>query len=284
MTVADGPAEQAKRARGKRPPEGDPVVDRALALLAAFDAGHRVLTLRELSRRSDIPVSSTLRLAGRLLAWGALERDEEGRYTVGLRLLEVAALAPRGHGLRQVALPFMSDLAAVTHQHVQLAVREGFEATLVERFSSHAAVPVLYRVGGKMPLHCTGMGLALLAYAPAEVQEEVLAQPLHDEPDRNLIPAAVMRRTLAEVRRERLAIYRRRDADPLVAVAAPIIVEHDVAVAAIGVLLPEREAQPRRLGYALRTAAQSISRQLGGPTGLDTRQTALQAGHGPARG
>jgi DNA-binding IclR family transcriptional regulator len=284
MTVAGEPDGQAKRVRGKRPPEGEPVIDRAFALLAAFDAGHRVLTLRELSRRSGIPVSSALRLAGRLVAWGALERDEDGRYTVGLRLLEVASLAPRGHGLRQVALPFMSDLAAVTQQHVQLAVREGLRATLVERFSWHAAVPVLYQVGGKLPLHCTGMGLALLAFAPVEVQEEVLAQPLHDEPDRNLVPPAVMRRTLAEVRHERLAIYRRRGPDPLVAVAAPIIGEHDVAIAAIGVVLPEREAQPRRVGYALRTAAQSISRQLGGPSALDARQAALQPAAGPARG
>src|ERR1700744_5939611 len=197
-----------KRVRGKRPPDGAPVVDRALALLAAFDAGKRSLSLRDLSRRSGIPVSSTLRLAGRLLAWGALERDEEGRYSIGLRLLEVASLAPRGDGLRQLALPFMSDLAAVTQQHVQLAVRERFEVTLVERFSSHSSVPVRYRVGGKMPLHCTGMGLALLAFAPVEVQEEVLSLPLHGEPDQHLIPPEVMRRTLAEVRRERLAIDR----------------------------------------------------------------------------
>ena len=38
--------EPGTRARGKRPPEGEPVVDRAFALLAAFDAGHRLLTLR----------------------------------------------------------------------------------------------------------------------------------------------------------------------------------------------------------------------------------------------
>jgi DNA-binding IclR family transcriptional regulator len=274
--------ESGPRVRGKRPPEGEPVIDRALALLAAFDASKRRLTLRELSRRSGIPVSSTLRLAGRLLAWGALERDEEGRYSIGLRLLEVAALAPRGHGLRQVALPFMSDLAAVTKQHVQLAVREGLEVTLVERFSSHSAIPVLYRVGGKMPLHCTGMGLALLAFAPVEVQEEVLSLPLHGEPDHHLIPPTVMRRTLAEVRRERLAIYRRMDPEPLVAVAAPIFGEHEEAVAAIGVLLPERIAQPRRLGYALRTAAQSISRQLGAPSGLDARHVAAPDGRGPS--
>jgi DNA-binding IclR family transcriptional regulator len=261
--------EPATRVRGKRPAEGEPVVDRALALLAAFDASRRTLSLRELSRRSGIPVSSTLRLAGRLLAWGALERDEQGRYSIGLRLLEVASLAPRGHGLRQVALPFMSDLAAVTRQHVQLAVREGHEATLVERFSSHSAVAVRYRVGGKLPLHCTGMGLALLAFAPLEVQEEVLAQPLRGEPDQNLIPPAMMRRTLAEVRRERLAIYRRMEEPPIVAVAAPIFGEREEAIAAIGLLLPEREAQPRRIGYAVQTAAQSISRQLGAPSMLD---------------
>lgn len=254
------------RRRGKRPPQGEPVIDRALSLLDAFDATRRHLTLRELSVRTSIPVSTTLRLAGRLLDWGALERDEAGRYSIGLRLLEVASLAPRGHGLRQTALPFMSDLGAVTHQHVQLAVRDGLEATLVERLSAHRAVEVRYRVGGKMPLHATGMGLALLAFAPAEVQDELLARPLHSEPDKVLVPAAAMRRTLAEVRRERVAIFRRTELETLVAVAAPVFDERDEAVAAIGVLLPEREAQPRRLTYAVRIAAQGISRALGAPS------------------
>ena len=63
-----GPAALPDRvtlARGKRPPKGEPVVDRALSLLSAFDAGQRRLTLAELSRRSGIPVSTTLRLATR---------------------------------------------------------------------------------------------------------------------------------------------------------------------------------------------------------------------------
>jgi hypothetical protein len=42
------------RARGKRRPQGEPVVDRALSLLAAFDASRSQLTLAELSRRSGI--------------------------------------------------------------------------------------------------------------------------------------------------------------------------------------------------------------------------------------
>ena len=58
--------------RGKRPPHGEPVVDRALQLLAAFDPAHRRLTLSSLSRRAEIPLSTTRRLAGRLVEWGAL--------------------------------------------------------------------------------------------------------------------------------------------------------------------------------------------------------------------
>ena len=134
-----------------------------------------------------------------------------------------------------------------------------------------------YRVGGKLPLHCTGMGLALLAFAPLEVQEEVLAQPLRGEPDQNLIPPAVMRRTLAEVRRERLAIYRRLEEPPSWPSPRRSSASTRRPIAAIGVLLPEREAQPRRIGYAVQTAAQSISRQLGAPSVLDASRHG--AGH-----
>ncbi|HWS57932.1 MAG TPA: helix-turn-helix domain-containing protein, partial [Actinotalea sp.] len=96
---SDVPAEPA-RARGKRPPHGDPVVDRALLLLGAFDPGHRRLSLSDLARRSGLPLSTTSRLAARLVAWGALERDGSGAFGIGLRLWEVASLAEPSLGLR----------------------------------------------------------------------------------------------------------------------------------------------------------------------------------------
>jgi DNA-binding IclR family transcriptional regulator len=261
-TVSDA-APEAGRVRGRRPPQGDPVVDRAFALLAAFDAGHRSLSLGELSRRSGIPTSSTLRLAGRLMAWGALERGTDGRFTVGLRLWEVASLAPRGQGLKQVALPFMGDLEEVTRQHVLLAVREGNEALMVERLSGHGAMEVLYRVGGRLPLHSTGVGLVLLAYAESDFQEEMLAQPLVHLPEKVAVSPAALRRTLSEIRREGLATIRRRSPQPLVSVAAPVFGADDKIAAALSVVVPQENAEPRLLGPAVRTAARSISRGLG---------------------
>jgi DNA-binding IclR family transcriptional regulator len=249
--------------RGKRPAQGEPVVDRALALLAAFDAAHRSLALGELSRRAGIPTSSTLRLATRLVAWGALERGADGRFTVGLRLWEVGALAPRAHDLREVALPSMRDLSEVTRQHILLAVREGHEAVLVERLSTHRAVPVLYSVGGRLPLHSTGVGLVLLASTPPEVQEEVLSLPLVHEPENVPVSPAALRRTLAAVRRDGLATVRRGVPQPLVAVAAPVFDADERAVAALSVLVPEEGADARLLGPAVRTAARAVSRGLG---------------------
>jgi DNA-binding IclR family transcriptional regulator len=197
------------------------------------------------------------------MAWGALERDVKGRFTIGLRLWEVASLAPRGQELRQVALPYLRDLEEVTRQHVLLAVRDGGDALLVERLSSHNAMPVLYRVGGRLPLHSTGVGLVLLAFATPGVQEEVLAQPLMHEPEKIPVSPAALRRSLAEIRREGAATVRRRVPQALVTVAAPIFDSKDQVAAAVSVVVPQERAEPRLLVAAVRTVARSISRGLG---------------------
>jgi hypothetical protein len=138
--------------RGRKPPTGEPLLERAFRLLAAFRPGDRSLSLTAMSARAHIPKSSALRIARQLVDCGALERRDDAEFVIGLRLLEIASLAPRGHGLRQTALPFMEDLHVATGQHVLLAVRDGTEAVLVERLSTRGAGKVLYRVGGRMPL------------------------------------------------------------------------------------------------------------------------------------
>src|SRR5580700_6731724 len=166
------------RIRGRRPPHGEPVLDRAFRILGSFGPDDRSLSLTSLSARAGLPAPSALRIARKLVEFGALERDEDGRYMVGLRLLEIASLAPRGHGLRAVALPYLEDLHHATGQHVLLAVRDGDAAVLVERLSARDAGRVMYRVGGRLPLHSTGVGMVLLAHAPVDLQDEVLSGDL----------------------------------------------------------------------------------------------------------
>ena len=87
--------------RGRRPAQGEPVLDRAFRILTAFEPGRRSLSLAVLSRRAGLPKPTALRLARKLAELGALERAGNGDYVVGLRLLEIASLAPRGTGCGQ---------------------------------------------------------------------------------------------------------------------------------------------------------------------------------------
>ncbi|PXX71514.1 IclR family transcriptional regulator [Nocardia tenerifensis] len=254
--VDEGSAVPAKHA-------GEPVLDRAFRVLGAFSAAEDSLSLTSLSVRSGLPKSTALRMATRLVELGALERTAEGRYVIGLRLYEIASLAPRSHGLRALALPYLEDLHLATGQHVLLAVRDGHEAVLIERLSAHQAGRVMYRVGGRMPLHATGVGLALLAHAPGEVQDEVLAGDLSLQPENVVRSPQELRRLLAQVRTEGIAMTTRPFPDPMVSVAAPVIGARRAVVAALSVVAPLGSADAASLRPAVVAVARAISRQLG---------------------
>jgi len=249
--------------RGHRPPQGDPVVDRALALLGAFDDTHRSLTLSTLARRAGLPLSTAKRLSERLLAWGALERDADGGLVVGLRLWETASLAPRALGLREVAMPFLDDLHDATRQHVLLVVRDGEEGLLVERRSARDAVAVQYRVGDRLPLGMTAAGRLLLAHAPAELQESVLAGHGGGSSADPTPTPGELRRALAEVRRNGVAVINRRRPAPVVSVAAAVRGPGGAVVAALSIVVPAAARHPSTVEPAVRTAAAGVSRGLG---------------------
>lgn len=253
------------RKRGHRPAATEPVIDRALSLLAAFSPERPTLSLTELSNHTGFPASTVHRLTGRLLAWGALERRSDGRFVIGLRLFEVASLAPRGHGLRAVAMPYLGDLAEATHQHVQLAVLEKDEALLIERISHRNASPVHYRVGGHIPLHSTGPGLVLLAHADTALQERILTGSLVREPEGTTLDAVTLRRDLADIRQHGYTVFRRESPTPVLCVAAPVWNRDDDCCAAVSVVVAVEGASAQPLVPVIRAAARAISRDLGSP-------------------
>ncbi|WP_307799917.1 IclR family transcriptional regulator [Micromonospora antibiotica] len=242
------------------------MTSRVLALLDAFTPASPALTLSELARRTGLPLSTVHRRAAELLAWGALERGVDGRYRIGLRLWEVGSLAPRGLGLREVALPVMEDLYEVTHENVQLAVRQDDELVFIERIAGRHAVPVLTRVGGRFALHATGVGLVLLAYAPVGVQERVLAAPLERYTELTVTDPGRLRRCLAEVRRVGYAVSDRQVTMDALSVAAPIRAPEGV-VAALSLVVAHDRADPVALAPLVQAAGRVLSRALGGAHG-----------------
>ncbi|HVV23288.1 MAG TPA: IclR family transcriptional regulator [Pseudonocardiaceae bacterium] len=235
---------------------------RMLAILDAFGPAHRTLSLSEISRRADLTLPTTHRLVGELVSWGALERDAAGRYFVGLRLLELSALAPRGLELREAAFPYLDDLHQVTQGNVHLGVRDGHEVVYVETLRSRVTAHVSSRVGDRWPLHATGTGLVLLAFADSQFQEQVLSGPLIRYTNRTTVDPKQLRATLANIRLTGVAVAHDQITMDAVAVAVPVYQPMGGVVAAISVVVSTSEAEPRELAAVLTCAARSISRAL----------------------
>ncbi|MBP2326904.1 DNA-binding IclR family transcriptional regulator [Kibdelosporangium banguiense] len=240
------------------------VLRRALRILDTFQEAGTGLSLSELSRRSGVPLTTTHRIVSELHEWGALERDDSGSYRIGLRLWEVAALAPRSVGLQRIALPFMQDLYETTHRGVHLAVREKDEVVFVERFVSPETAGERPRVGGRYALHATAVGLVLLAHAPVELQEEVLRGPLESFTSWTYSNGRELRQVLADVRRDGYAISDRQINPSYVSVAAPIYGPGSEIVASLSLIVPHTEPHGPSVAHLVQATARGISRELGG--------------------
>lgn len=246
---------------------GASVVSRALALLYAFDEGSPRLTLTELARRSELPVPTAYRLAKELVAGGALVRRPSGEYVVGRRMWDVGLLAPVQTGLRQVAVPFLTDVHAATLATVHLAVRDRTQVLYLERLSGRSSVPIVSTTGSRLPMHATGVGKVLLAHAPPEVRERVLARLPRLTPYTVTQPARLVEQ-LQKVRRDGYATTVEEMTLGACSIAVPVRrpspagMQAAPVVAAIGIVVPDLRRHRTRLLTALQVAAQGVGRSL----------------------
>jgi DNA-binding IclR family transcriptional regulator len=234
---------------------GRSVTGRALAVLGSFDAGHPRLSLSDIARRTGIPLSTTFRLVAELEQWRALDREPDGRYTVGFRLWELGRLAPVNDGIREAAMPFMQDLYELTRENVHLAVRDGDEAIYVEKLTGHRAVPILSRVGGRLPLHATGVGKALLAAAPAAFRAAYLRGGLVRVTPYTLTDPARLAREIEVVRRRGWA----RTSEEMSLGSCSVAVTVPGTGAALGLVVHSVRRDLDRWVPALRRAAAGVA-------------------------
>jgi DNA-binding IclR family transcriptional regulator len=239
-------------------------LDRAAAILAAFDADHRELTLAALVARCGLPRSTTHRTADRMIRLGWLEKPG-GRYRIGNRLFEIASLAPIRLELREAAHPFLQDLHQATKITVQLGVLDGTQVLVVEKITGHRAMPMLSQVGGMIPAYCSALGRAILAYSQPPTIDAALAGPLVRRAPRTLTSRVAIMRELTAVPERGWAIDREEGNIGVSCVAAPIFGPSGDVAAALSVTGPSQLVRADRIGPAVRLAAAAASRAYSRP-------------------
>jgi DNA-binding IclR family transcriptional regulator len=249
-----------------RTPTGESVLARAVRVLDAFTAEEPELSVGEVARRSGLHVATASRLVGELAAHGLLERTADRRVRVGVRLWELGARASPSVSLRDAAMPFLEDVHAVVGHHVQLGVLDGEDVLFLERLTARDAVINFSRIAGRLPLPTSSSGVVLLAHAPRELQDRVLAQPLSPVTPAGFRSAGPLRAALAEVRRTQAAVLDGHQHPDATGVAVPVRGADGAVVAALSVIVPN-DGRGSSLVPLLHATARGISRTLKGPPG-----------------
>ena len=240
---------------------GDSVVDRVVRVIAAFPEGVTVLPLSELADRAGLPLSTAHRLVRQLAGHGLLELGTGGSVRLGLRLWELVNRNSPTLALRQAAMPFMEDIQQVLNQNVNLAVLEGWEALFVERLSRRGSVANRAQIAGRMPVHVSSAGLALMANQPPAVRAEYL-HGFHDPTGK--VQPDELRSLLTETAGQGFAQLAGVVDPDTWGIAVPVRETTNRTVAALGVVVPLHEVRLQALVPALQTAARGIGRQLNG--------------------
>jgi DNA-binding IclR family transcriptional regulator len=144
---------------------------------------------------------------------------------------------------------------------VQLGVLEGEQVLFLERLSAPGAVVNYTRIAGRLALHASSSGVVLLAAAPRELQERVLAGPLERYTRHTVTDPARLRALLAEVRRTGAAVLAGHVHEEAAGVAVPVRDAGGDVVAAVSVIVPNDGTAHLRVPL-LQAAAHGIGRVL----------------------
>ncbi len=242
-------------------------VQRAAALLKAFDHDSSELGVAELSRRVHLHKSTVSRLLATLQSEGLVERVRGSeKYRLGYELVRLAAQMPQPLDLRQVARPFLSELAEVSHETVHLAVLDDAEVVNIEQISGSHLIRDTNWVGRRTPLHCVANGKVLLAFLSRAESDRLLARPLPRFTPKTITHKSALRAELVHIRKRGYAVARSEIEEGLNTVAAPVCDRAGQVIAAVSVSAPAYRMNSKRmseLGLLTMNTARKISARLG---------------------
>ena len=140
------------------------VLERAFSLLDLLASYQDPVSLKTISEQSGLHPSTAHRILNDLTIGRYVDRPEAGSYRLGMRLLELGNLVKARLDVRDAALAPMRELHKVTHQPINLSMRQGDEIVYIERtYSERSGMQVVRAIGGRAPLHLTSVGKLFLA-------------------------------------------------------------------------------------------------------------------------
>jgi len=242
---------------------------RALSLMRHLADSGNGMTLTEVAEAAKLPPSTTHRLLTTLEAERFVRPDPQaGVWRIGVAAFFVGAAFARSRDKLSLTRPFLHRLMEMTGETANLFVESDGETVCIGQIESRHAMRAITGVGGRVMLHSSGAGKALLAHMDPVRRNRLLPHAtLHQTTASTITRKADLERALDEVRAVGYAIDDEEHALGLRCVAAPVFDETGVPAMAVSVSGPSARIPRERLpvlGRMVAQAAQEATREYGG--------------------
>lgn len=240
---------------------------KSLDVLELFSSTEPTLTLSEIARRLGLPKSTAFNLLATLASRNYITRVEGEKYALGTAIMPLTQAVWTNVQLRDRAAPLLRNVADASRESVYLTAREGEQCLYIYAVESPRRLLARTAVGDRMPMHCTSVGKAMLAFMPAQEVDEVIQRAGLPSATEHTITSR--ERLLEELDLTRLRGYsvdREENELGVYCVGAAILDANGSATGSCSISGSDPEiVQGRReeLATLLLTAAEEISRRLG---------------------
>jgi len=199
-------------------------VVRALQVMQTLADENRELSLTEIADRLSWPKSTAHGILATLRDYRFVDQSSvNGRYRLGIRLFELGHKVAQNWDIRKIALPVMQKLNKQFGEMVQLATEDFGEVFYIEKVDSTHIIRIVSETGTRLPMHCSGLGKAMLAYrTPAEVKRILSRSGMRRMTNNTITDPVKMDIELAKIREQGFAMDDQEIMEGLRCVAAPI--------------------------------------------------------------
>lgn len=215
-------------------------VSRALEILDLMGRHGGELGVSAIAQDLNLCKSTAHRLLSTLEQRGYVEKNPRTRrYRLGLRLFELGHVVMQQMELRAEARPYLEELTQISGEVVHLGILDQGEVVYIDKVESLHTITMFSRVGRRAPVHCTGLGKALLAFQPAQEQDRIiLARGLRRFTENTVTDPDTLRRNLELIRTQGYAIDNEEHESGIRCIAVPIRDHTGQVVAAVSISAP----------------------------------------------
>lgn len=213
-----------------------------------------------------MPKSTVHRYLATLTQLGLAERRDVDRFRLGTKVVELAGSFLANSDLRNESQAILEALASQTEETVHLAVPSGTEVVYIAKVESKHALRMYSYIGARLPMYCTALGKAILAFGPPDRIREVLARKLKPRTPRTITSPHSLETEMETIRTQGYAIDDEENELGIRCVSGPIFDYTRLAIGAMSVSGPSNRMDRKRcleLAPLVREAAQRVSKRMG---------------------